>query len=82
MDQPTGKFDRISINPQIMNGQPCIRGMRFTVKRLLTALATYPSHAELTNEFPEIEEEDIKQALAYAAQSVDDKIILLDGTGR
>jgi uncharacterized protein (DUF433 family) len=56
--------------------------MRFTVKRLLTALATYPSHAELTNEFPEIEEEDIRQALAYAAQSVDDKIILLDGTGR
>jgi uncharacterized protein (DUF433 family) len=73
-------LDRITIDPNIMNGQPCIRGMRLTVKRLLSALASYPSREELTREFPEVEEDDIKQALEYAARNVEDRIIPLSGT--
>ena len=68
-------LDRITVNPKQMNGQPCIRGMRITVRRVLEALATYPSRDELKREYPEIEDEDIKQALEYAATYLDDRIV-------
>ncbi len=70
-------FDRITINPARMNGQPCIRNMRLTVKRVLEALATYPNREELRREYPELEDEDIRQALAYAATYLDDQVIEL-----
>lgn len=60
-------FDRITVDPTKMGGQPCIRGMRLTVKRVLEALAAYPNPAELRQQYPELEDEDIRQALAYAA---------------
>ena len=60
-------FDRITINPARMNGESCIRGLRLTVRRVLEALATYPDRAELKREYPELEDEDIRQALAFAA---------------
>ncbi|MEX0793862.1 MAG: DUF433 domain-containing protein [Pirellulaceae bacterium] len=61
------EFTRITINPDQMNGQPCIRGMRLTVARVLDLLETYPDRAELFREFPELEEEDIAEALGYAS---------------
>jgi uncharacterized protein (DUF433 family) len=73
------KLDRITLNARQMNGQPCIRGMRLTVKRVLEALSTYPDRAELKREYPELEEEDIRQALAYAAAHLDDAVIDLAG---
>lgn len=66
-------FDRITINPETLNGQPCIRGMRLSVRRVLEALATYPSRAEVMVEYPELEEEDIRQALEFAAISMVDE---------
>ena len=71
------KFDRITCDPARMNGEPCIRNMRLTVRRVLEALALYPDRQELKREYPEIEDEDIRQALAYAAASLDDKVVLL-----
>ena len=68
-------FDRITRDNEILNGQPCIRNMRLTVKRVLELLVLYPDRAELFTEYPELEEEDIKQALEYAAASLEDKII-------
>jgi uncharacterized protein (DUF433 family) len=68
-------FDRISIDPHKMDGQPCIRGMRLTVRRVLKALALYPDRLQLAKEYPELEEEDIRQALAYAAAHLDDKVL-------
>ena len=68
-------LDRITINPAQMNGQPCIRNMRLTVKRVLTALATYPNHEQLKQEYPELQDDDIRQALAYAAANMDDQVI-------
>jgi len=50
-----------------MNGQPCVRRLRLTVRRVLEALATYPDRVELKREYPELEDEDIRQVLAYAA---------------
>lgn len=72
-------FNRITSDPANMNGQPCIRGMRLTVRRVLEALATYPDRAELRAEYPELEDEDIRQALAYAAANLDDKVLELRG---
>ncbi len=67
-------FDRIAVDPAILNGQPCIRGMRLTVRRVLEALALYPERDELRREYPELEDEDIRQALAFAASQLDDRI--------
>ena len=59
-------FQRITSDPQRMNGQPCIRGLRLTVRRVVEAVALYPNREDLQREYPELEEEDIREALAYA----------------
>ena len=71
------KLDRITSNPKRMNGQPCIRNLRLTVRRVIELLATYPDREELQQEFPELEEEDIRQALIFASSYLDDRIIEL-----
>jgi len=71
------QFDRITIDPTRMNGQPCIRGMRLTVRRVVEAVALYSDRAELKREYPELEDDDIRQALEFAASSLDDQIITL-----
>jgi uncharacterized protein (DUF433 family) len=63
------QFDRITSNPARLNGQPCIRDLRLTVGRVLEALAIYPDREALRAEYPDIEEEDIRQALAYAVSA-------------
>ncbi len=70
-------LDRITIDPVKMNGQPCIRGLRLTVKRVLEALATYPNLEDLRREYPELEAEDIRQALEYAAAAIEDRTVEL-----
>lgn len=67
-------FDRITEHPKQMNGQPCIRGMRLTVRRVVEAVAFYPNRAELFREYPELQEEDIRQALAFAAATLEEVI--------
>ena len=68
-------FDRITVNPDIMNGQPCIRGTRLTVRRVVQAVALYPDRSDLKAEYPELEDGDIAQALEFAAQNLDDQIL-------
>jgi uncharacterized protein (DUF433 family) len=68
-------FDRITIDPKQMNGQPCVRGMRLTVRRVLEIIALYPERAELFREFPELEENDLKQVLEFAAANLDDETL-------
>jgi uncharacterized protein (DUF433 family) len=70
-------FGRITSDPAVMNGQPCIRGMRLTVRRVLEALASYSDREEFHAEYPELEDEDVRQALAYAAANLDDKVLEL-----
>ncbi len=62
-----GVFDRISVDPKVMNGQPCIRGMRLTVRRVVALVAQGLDRAALQADYPELEDEDIRQALRYAA---------------
>ena len=73
----TQRLDRITRDPQVMNGQPCVRGMRLTVRRVLEAMAQYPNHDELFAEYPELEEEDLRQALEFAAANLDDRTLEL-----
>ena len=72
------RFDRITSDPARMNGQPCIRGMRLTVRRVVAAVAFYPDREELKREYLELEDEDIRQALEYAVESIPDEIVNLD----
>ncbi len=64
---PNPPFDRITIEPGKMGGHPCIRGMRITVRRVLEILATYPDRSELFKDFPDLQEEDLQQALTFTA---------------
>ena len=58
-----------------MNGQPCIRGMRLTVRRVVEAVALYPERADLFRNYPELDPEDLRQALAFAAANLEDAAI-------
>jgi uncharacterized protein (DUF433 family) len=69
------KLDRITTNPNRMNGQPCIRNLRLTVRRVIELLAAYPNREELRQEFPEMEDEDITQTLIFVSSYLDDRII-------
>jgi uncharacterized protein (DUF433 family) len=70
-------FTRITSDPRRMNGQPCIRSLRLTVRRVVEAVAAYPERQDLKREYPELEEEDIREALAYAAANLEDKVLEL-----
>lgn len=62
-----GAFDRISRDPAVMAGKPCIRGTRVTVGVLVGLVASGRSNAEILDAFPYLAAEDIAQALSYAA---------------
>ena len=61
------ELSRITIDPEVMGGKPCIRGMRVTVGMIVEAIAARRSIENLLADFPYLEEEDIRQALAFAA---------------
>lgn len=68
------RFDRITSHPGVLGGQPTIRGLRITVRRVIEALTVYPDWDDLLREYPELQAEDIRQALAFAAQNLDDNV--------
>ncbi len=68
------KLDRITINPNVCLGQPTIRGMRITISVILKMLASGKSTQEVLKAYPELEPEDVRQAMQYAAWIVSDQI--------
>lgn len=58
---------RITFDPNVMGGKPCIRGLRVTVGTIVGLIAAGHSSAEILRLYPYLEEEDLKEALAYAA---------------
>ena len=66
------QLTRITLNPQVMGGKPCIRGLRVTVGTLVGLLASGHTSAEVLKLYPYLEEEDLSQALAYAAWRVEE----------
>jgi len=61
------QLTRITLNPLVMGGKPCIRGLRVTVGTIVGLLASGLSPSEILNLYPYLEEEDVREALAYAA---------------
>ena len=66
---------RITSNPEIFNGKPIIRGMRFKVSDLLGYLASGMTQNEVLHDFPYLEQDDITACLTYAAKKLDHPII-------
>ena len=60
-------LQRITLDPTVMGGKPCIRGMRVTVGTVVGLLATGHTEEEVLKAYPYLEKEDLREALAYAA---------------
>jgi uncharacterized protein (DUF433 family) len=69
------KNKRITINPEQCGGRPCVRGMRIRVSDILDLFASGLSAQEILEEMPDLEMEDLKAALKYAAQRLDHPVI-------
>ena len=69
-------MERITLNPNVFNGKPTIRNMRFTVYQVLELLATGMTAEEILKDYPYLEREDIYACLQYAARMVNTKDII------
>jgi uncharacterized protein (DUF433 family) len=65
-------FDRITFDPDILGGKACIRGMRISVSLIVNLVANGMTVEEILDEYPDLEAEDIQQALRYAAWATED----------
>lgn len=61
------RLDRITLDPAVMDGKPCIRGLRVTVGTIVGLLAAGRTEQEVLKAYPYLEPEDLRQALTYAA---------------
>ena len=73
----TMTFTRITIDPAVCTGKPCIRGLRFPVARLLGLLAAGETREGVLRDYPYLEPGDIDEALRYAAYLAEDETITL-----
>jgi uncharacterized protein (DUF433 family) len=71
-------LDRITIDPRVMGGKPCLRGMRVTVGTIVGMLAEGHTPAEILELYPYLEAEDITQALSYAALRSEEREVELN----
>ncbi|MDP9403516.1 MAG: DUF433 domain-containing protein [Actinomycetota bacterium] len=67
------RFERITINPKQMGGLPCIRGLRIPVTTIVSLLAAGETHQQILADYPDLEEQDILAALAFAAEAVQER---------
>lgn len=74
------KFTRITADPNQMDGVPCIRGLRIPVSVIVGMVAEGIRNEEILNLYPDLEKEDIKEALQYAAEAVREQQIPLINT--
>lgn len=66
-------LDRITLNPAVMGGRPCIRGMRITVGAIIGLMAAGTSRQRILEAYPDLESEDIVAALGYAAWRLEER---------
>jgi uncharacterized protein (DUF433 family) len=72
------RLERVTFDPEVMGGKPCIRGLRVTVGTVVGLVAAGHTPEEILSTYPYLEEEDIYQALAYAAWRVEEVDVPLD----
>ena len=70
-----GQVTRITVDPNVCGGRPCIRGMRVRVKDVLEMLASGMTTEDILKDFPYLEADDISASLEYAAKQVDHPIL-------
>jgi uncharacterized protein (DUF433 family) len=68
-------LDRISIDPVVCGGKPCVKGTRIWVSLILDLLASGMSEAEVISQYPTLKHEDILAAIAYGAEAARDRVI-------
>ncbi|HMB54791.1 MAG TPA: DUF433 domain-containing protein [Thermoanaerobaculia bacterium] len=68
-------FQRITVDPSQMGGVPCIRGLRIPVATVVGMVAEGLDHAEILEAYPDLENEDLREALRYAAEAVRDRVL-------
>jgi len=71
------KLDRITMDPEVMGGQPCLKGLRIPVSLIIKLIASGKKIEEILEDYPELEEEDVKQSLEYAAWTVSERVLPL-----
>lgn len=71
------QLERITFDPEVMGGKPCIRGMRVTVGTIVGLLAAGRTEADILKAYPYLEPEDLRAALAYAAWRTEEKDVPL-----
>jgi uncharacterized protein (DUF433 family) len=71
------KFQRITLDPEKCFGKPCIKGLRMPVASVLSYLSSGMTIEEILNEWPELELEDIYEALGYAAWTMEERVVPL-----
>ena len=69
-------FSRITSDPSVLGGKACIRGMRISASLIVNLVANGMSFEEILDEYPDLEREDIQQALRYAAWAADDVVYI------
>lgn len=67
MDRPLPGFPRLTVNPNKLGGKPCVRGLRISVRDVMRALGSYPSHEALLADYPDLEEADLVEVATFAA---------------
>ena len=77
--EPIVTFTRITVNPAQMGGVPCIRGLRIPVATVIGMVADGMAEAEILAAYPDLEREDIREALRYAAEAVRERELPLAG---
>ena len=71
------QFDRITLDPAVMGGKPCVRGMRVTVGMIVSQIAAGRTFEEVLSDYPYLDREDVLQALRYAAWLAEDREVSL-----
>ena len=69
----TMNFERITVEPEKMGGVPCIRGLRIPVATVVGLFAEGASESEILTDYPELQSEDVREALRYAAEAVTER---------
>lgn len=78
MEAQHPRFPRITFGPDKCFGKACIRGMRMPVSSVLSYLSSGMSQEDILRDWPELEPDDIREALAYASEAMEERVLFLD----
>jgi len=76
-----GRLNRITVDPNVMQGQACIRGLRIPVRLVLTLVACGKTSEQIVADYPELEREDISQCVTYAAWLASERTLPIHASG-